>query len=285
LPESTSSSSTADSIGQAIAICTANLRRHDSDRYFSSLFAGAEGHRALVSLYAFNLEIARIREVVSEPMLGQIRLQWWRDAIGEIYDGSPRKHPAVTALHHIVKRRKPARARLEAMIDGREFDMAEEPPGSLGDLAHYARQTSGELTCLALEILGVRDDASMAVAYDAGIAWALTGLLRAVPFHAAGGRSYLPGISGQRLQENPRSESVRAEIERVAAAASDSDNAFRRNLSGLPRKGRAAVLHNVLARPDLRRIGKAGYDVAGIKPLTPAGRQLRIAWASLTGRM
>lgn len=281
--ESISSPNASDRLDEAIAYCADQVKQYDRDRYFTSLFAGGERHRALVTLYAFNLEIARTRETVSEPMLGQIRLQWWRDAIGEIYAGSRRNHPVVFALSTLIERHEPSRARFEAMIDGREFDLQEQPPGTLDDLNAYVRSTSGELTCLALELLGARDDASMEIGYDAGISWALTGLLKAIPFHAAGGRSYLPGISGQMMQQNPNAETVKLTSGRIVAAALDADADFRRKGHNLPKKVRAAVLHNVLARPELRRFEKAGFDPFSFKPLTPAGRRLRVFWSSLSG--
>jgi len=285
LVESISSPSASGGLDEAIGYCADQVKQYDRDRYFTSLFAGGAGHRALVPLYAFNLEIARIRETVSEPMLGQIRLQWWRDAIGEIYAGTPRNHPVAVALCAVTRRYDPTRARFEAMIDGREADLEDHPPATLGRLMGYVRATSGELTCLALELLGARDEASMRTGYDAGIAWALTGLLRSIPFHAANGRSYLPGVSGQMMQQNPKSEPVRLVTEQIAAAAYDADTAFRRNAGNLPKNVRPAVLHNVLARPELRRIEKAGFDPFSSRPLTPAGRRSRVVWSSMTGRM
>ena len=258
------------------------MRRYDPDRYFTSLFAGGSGHRALVTLYAFNLEIARIRETVSEPMLGQIRLQWWRDTIGEIYAGTPRNHPVAVALCGVIERHDPGRPRFEAMINGREADLEDHPPGTLDDLKSYARATAGELTCLALELLGARDETAMEIGYDAGKVWALTGLLKAVPYHATQGRSYLPGVSGQMMQQNPISNSVRLMTEQIAAAAMDGDVNFRRNGRKLPKKFRAAVLHNVLVRPELRRLEKARFDPFNYKPLTPASRRLRVTWSSMT---
>jgi len=258
------------------------MRRYDPDRYFTSLFAGGAGHRALVTLYAFNLEIARIRETVSEPMLGQIRLQWWRDTIGEIYAGTPRNHPVAVALCAVIERHEPGRPRFEAMINGREADLEDHPPGTLDDLKSYARATAGELTCLALELLGARDEPAMEIGYDAGKVWALTGLLKAVPYHATQGRSYLPGVSGQMMQQNPISNSVRLMTKQIAAAAMDGDVNFRRNSRKLPKKFRAAVLHNVLARPELRRLEKARFDPFNYKPITPASRRLRVTWSSMT---
>ena len=282
--ESISSPSASNSVSEAIAICATNLRRYDPDRYFTSLLAGGAGYHALVPLYAFNLEIARVRETVSEPMLGQIRLQWWRDAIGEIYAGTPRNHPVVTALTSVIEQYEPTRVRFEAMIDGREIDLEEEPPSTLKDLTNYAWATSGELSCLALEILGSRDKEPLKVGYDAGVAWALTGLMKAVPFNANQGRSFLPGVAGQMILQSPKAETVRLVVEQVATAALSADACFRENVHTLPTTARAAILHNVLVLPELQLLKKAAFDPFSSKQLSPAGRRLRMVWSSVTGR-
>jgi phytoene synthase len=66
----------------AFAHCEALLRAADKDRFLTTLFAPAEHRNALIALYAFNVEIARVREVVREALAGEIRLQWWSDIFG-----------------------------------------------------------------------------------------------------------------------------------------------------------------------------------------------------------
>src|SRR3546814_16622414 len=75
-----------------LSYCASQLRRYDPDRFLTALFAPPERRESLFAIYAFNLEIAKTREVISEPMLGQIRLQWWRDSITQIYLGQPPHH-------------------------------------------------------------------------------------------------------------------------------------------------------------------------------------------------
>jgi len=80
------------------------LRRHDRDRYLSALFVPADRRGAAIALYVFNHEIAKTREVVTEPLLGQIRLQWWREAIGEAYAGGAiRPHEVMTPLAGAIR--------------------------------------------------------------------------------------------------------------------------------------------------------------------------------------
>ena len=91
-------------MAEAISDCAALVRRVDYDRYLTALFAPPPARERLFALYAFNHEIAKVRETVSEPMIGQIRLQWWREAIGGIHAGTPRKHMVVAACRHGSRR-------------------------------------------------------------------------------------------------------------------------------------------------------------------------------------
>src|SRR5579862_1420843 len=95
-----------------------DLQRNDRDRFQTALFAPGERRDALFALYAFNFEVARIREVTREPMIGRIRLQWWRDAIAEIYAGAtPRRHDIAEALAGSIRDHRLSRARFDALLD------------------------------------------------------------------------------------------------------------------------------------------------------------------------
>src|SRR5207302_7126999 len=97
------------------------VRRHDRDRYQTALFAPAERREALFALYAFNYEIARVREIVTQPMLGQIRLQWWREVLDAAYAGTtPRRHPVVLPLSEAIRDCDLARQAFDRLIDTRE---------------------------------------------------------------------------------------------------------------------------------------------------------------------
>src|ERR1700732_3880785 len=107
------------------------VRRHDRDRFQTVLFAPAARREALFALYAFNYEIARVRESVTEPMLGQIRLQWWREAIAAAFESGPvRNHIVVEPLTAIIRELALTREHFERLIDARELDLADDPPAS-----------------------------------------------------------------------------------------------------------------------------------------------------------
>lgn len=271
--------------------CAALVRRHDRDRYLAALVAPREGRAALLALYAFNLEIARVREAVSEPILGRMRLQWWRETLNAIADGGPVRHHAVAlALADAIRRHGLDCAAFERMIAGREFDLEDRQPATIEELIAYADATSGALSELALAALGGHAVDARRAARDAGIAWALAGLLRAIPFHAAQRRVYLPrsavgedatlrSLFGGRSDETL----VRA-VEALAREARHHLAAARRRRDAVPRSARAALLPAALVERDLAALERAGFDVFAARPGPPLVRQTRMIWAALRGR-
>ena len=173
--------------------CADLVKQFDPDRYLSTLFAPSEKRAGLFALYAFNLEIARIRESVSEPPLGEIRLQFWRDALGAIYGGQTHEHPVADALAEVVRNSDIPQQALLNLIEARTFDLYDDPMPSVNDLEGYLGETSSILIMLAGRILaGDATTAASDAAGHAGVAYGLTGLLRSVPVHRARGQCYLP---------------------------------------------------------------------------------------------
>ena len=164
----------------AADFCGVRVRRFDYDRYLAALFAPDSHRPALMALYAFNIEIAKIRETVSEPTLGRIRLQWWRETLDGLFDARPRHHAVAVALAEAISRFGLTRRHFEHLVEGRARDFEDAPPEDLAALESYADATSGALTRLALEVLGagmVDPAVFEAVSYDpekwSGFAWGL----------------------------------------------------------------------------------------------------------------
>lgn len=153
------------------------LKTADPDRCRAAMMADVEGRDRLLCLYAFHHELAKVPELVSEPMLGDIRYQWWRDVLTEIYEGKPvRKHEVSTPLATVFKEADMPRFWAERLIDGRVRDLDPTPFKDLDAARDYCRQTSGVLMQMAVKCLGVDPNAGV---LKAGEAWGLTGLARA----------------------------------------------------------------------------------------------------------
>lgn len=179
------------------------LRQYDRDRFLTTLFAPAERREALFALYAFNHEIAKTREVVTETTMGLIRLTWWREAIEEIYAGKPpRAHEVVEPLAQAIRDYNLPQDKFEKLIYAREFDVEDAVPSDMAGLKNYADYTMTPLLELSHIILSGQAHSQNAVAAAQVIV--LTGLLRAVPFHARQGRCYLPETLLAKIQISPK---------------------------------------------------------------------------------
>jgi phytoene synthase len=284
------------------------VRRLDTDRFLCTLFAARSRREALFALYAFNLEVARIRELVSEPLLGAMRLQWWRDTIEGIYSGSPEIKEAaagsevVAGLTDAVQRFGLTRGHFERLLAARAFDLGDGRLPDLDALLAYAEGTSATLTALALETLwpqepgahgrGKLPEAALAAGRDVGIAWALTGLLRAVGFHARSRRLYLPqslldeaGVRASDVFGLHQTAGLAKAAEAVADRARAHLAAARQMRRQVPRAAHPALLPAVLADAYLGRLGRVRYDVFDPKlDIAKPIRQLRLVMAAARGR-
>lgn len=269
------------------------VRRHDRDRYLTALFAPPDRRAALMALYAFNHEVAKTRESVSEPLLGRVRLQWWRESLDAIYGGGPaRQHEVVEPLAEAVRAFGLSRAHFERLIDARELDLVAQAPASLATLEAYCEGTSARLVWLALEALGVRDPAASDAGREVGIGYALTGLVRAIPFHARQRRHMIPedlakevGLDLRELFELRPSPALTRAAERLAGAARDHLAASRANRTAVPRAALPALLPARLAETYLDALARAGFDPFDRGLALPPQRQsLRLAWAAVRGR-
>lgn len=261
----------------SLSYCGDQVKRFDYDRFICILFAPPDEREALFAVHAFNAEVARIPEVVSQPTLGQMRLQWWSEALDGIYGGRPPKHQVATSLAAAVARFGLTRQHFERLLDGRGFDLEEGAPADTAALLDYAEATSASLSLLSLEILGDAGPQAQTAARDVGIAWALTGLIRAVPFHARARRTYLPaslnreaGLDVFALFERGSVPGLAAVVRTLAATAQTHLEAARSAAGEIPNRAVPALLPATMAAHYLGRLRRANYDPFAM-PVRKAG--------------
>jgi phytoene synthase len=173
--------------------CLATLRETDRDRYLACLLSPEEKRGALAALYAFNAELARVRDVVREPLPGEIRLQWWRDLLEGQAAGDTGGNPVAAALIEAVDTYHLPRKTLIDMIDARIFDLYDDPIADRNALEGYAGETASALIQLASLVLSPEDAArATEQAGHAGVAQAIAGLLLLLPIHRRRGQLYIP---------------------------------------------------------------------------------------------
>ncbi|PDS37856.1 phytoene/squalene synthase family protein [Rhizobium anhuiense] len=174
-------------------ICLAMLRDSDRDRYLACLLSPEEKRGALAALYAFNAELARVRDLVHEPLPGEVRLQYWHDLLEGSAHGSTAANPVASALLAAIETHRLPRKTLIDMIEARTFDLYDDPMETRFSLEGYAGETASALIQLASLVLSPEEAARSAdAAGHAGVAQAVAGLLLLLPLHRRRGQVYIP---------------------------------------------------------------------------------------------
>ena len=223
------------------------VRKHDPDRFLTALFAPPAKRDTLLLLYAFNHELARAREVVSEPMLALIRLQWWR----EVVEGERKRHEVATPLFDALEAGHLARGDLLRMIEAREQESEPSMPDHVA-FVRYLDGTAGMLAVAAARWLGAREPEQ---ALPFGRAYGMAGQLRSVTALASRRRCQLPedmlaahGLCIHDVIAEPATDRLRPVVTELAAEGIGWLGSTRPQHAQI-----AAVLPAVLARRDLRR--------------------------------
>jgi len=266
-------------------------RAGDPDRAVAALFAPPEARADLFALYAFNAELARIADQVTEPGLGAIRLQWWREAIEHAASGEAVGHPVADAFGDVLARRALSRERIAGLIDARTFDVGETVMPDARTLDAYLFDTTGGLFALAGEIVGAEGEKRDLVAEASGLAYGLVRVMRSVPVLAAKGRTYLAadalarhGTSPQAIFAGVTSEGLKVLLAEMRERARGALREARFHLfgegmtgTGLDEAGRTAFLPLSLVEPYLAALAKVRdplHEIVRINPLTRLWRMI-----------
>ncbi len=180
----------------AFAYCAELVRQADRDRFLAALFAPAEARDALLALYAFNIEITRVRDVAREPLAGEIRLQWWSEVVAGERGEEAGANPVAAALLLAMARHGLSADALGDLIEAHRFDLYDDPMASVADLESYAVRTFSALIALAARILGADASAGRRARrrrlwHHRGIA-IVSAARRATPALRSGGATHAP---------------------------------------------------------------------------------------------
>jgi len=258
------------------------VRVADRDRYLADLFVPQPKRRHLLALHAFNAEIGRTRESVTEPGIGEIRLQFWRDALR----GDGAGHPVGQALVETIATFSLPFQAFDRLIEARRFDLYDDPMPNLNDLEGYAGETSSSLIQMAAIILaGGRDPGTAEIAGHGGVAYALTGLMQALPIHASRGQTYLPAdflathrVDRAEMLVGRTSPELLAALAELRSVARSHLAAARRLAEGIDRGLFAAVLPLALIEPQLRAMDRPGFEPFGKRAGPSQMRRQWILW-------
>ena len=270
--------------------CRNLVRGQDKDRFLAGLFAPEDKRGHLMALYAFDVEVSRISFLVSEPALGEIRLQWWADSIEALYDGAAGDHPVVRALGRAVETAGLPKQPILDLIEARRFDLYADPMPTLGSFEGYAGETTSSLIQMAAVILA-GSDASRAVdaSGHGGVAQAIVRVLRLARADRARGKVAIPeeillshGLKVGDYLDGRWSDAMRLAFARMRHAARSHLEKARSFDPQVPLDALPAFMPLALTELYLGRMERPGFNAftmsAEVSQIRRQWRLLRASW-------
>lgn len=256
----------SDDAQTGAAYCANLVRGGDFDRYAATLFVPPPLRRSLLALYAFNLEIARVREQISQPLAGEIRLQWWSDLLAGTAHGEVTANPVAAELLDAIEWHALPRELFERMIEAHRFDLYDEPMQTEAELEGFVLDTASVLFGLAARVLGDAQP-NDEVVRRAGLAFGLARIVEAVPRHASHGQIYLPvdrlaqaDVAPEDLLSGKSSPQLQGLLQDFARQARDHLQLALGGLLVSDTPARKAFLPLALLDRRLKRMSSASYQ-------------------------
>jgi len=263
------------------AFCADLVRSHDFPRYVATLFVPAAERRALLALYAFNVEIVRVRDQVSQPLPGEIRLQWWTDMLSGQVHGSAEGNPVAAELLRAIRDYDLPVEPLSLLADEHQFDLYNDPMPTMAALEGYLAATSSALFGLAAQVLGPSSEAVEHLARHAGLAQGFVEVIANLPRDAAHRQLFLPqqvlAVHNCNMEDvfaGKETPSLRAALDQFVGEARQHLTTALSLLADVPASVRPAFLPLSKVRADLKRLSQSGGN-----PFTPQPTsRLRTLW-------
>ncbi len=263
------------------------LKASDPDRYFSTLVVPRQHRAGVQALHAFNADVAAIAARVREPAAGEVRLQWWQDALRGEGHGDVRANPVAAALLDAIARYRLPIAPLQRLLEARRFDLYQDPMPDLPTFEGYAGETNSVLYQLAAMILaGGAEVAAADAAGHLGVAHALTGHLRAFGYHASRGRIFLPwsvlaanGVREAEVFSGTVSEGLLAAMQQLRETAGDHLERAAQAINALPAEARPAFAQLAVLRLELAALERSNESPFSTGPGVADWRRIAaLAW-------
>jgi phytoene synthase len=264
------------------------LRDADRDRYFATLLLKEPERAAIQALYAFSADVASIRDRAREPTAGEIRLQWWADALKGTGHGNVRQNPLAAALFDAIEKYDLPSGPLLRLVAARRFDLYQDPMPDVVSFEGYAGETVSVLYQLAAMVLnGGTEVETGDAAGHLGVAHALAGHLRAFGFNASQGRIFLPmnifaanGVSDGEILAGQQSEGLFAALGQISDLAVEHLDKAQRAIAALPRQLRPAFASAALLGPELRQTARSRTPFAATAASADWRKILAMWWWS-----
>jgi phytoene synthase len=269
---------------QAFQYCQQRVREADKDRFLASLFAPQECRGPLFALYAFDLEVARVRDRITSPLPGEVRLQYWHDLLGGTLHGDAAANPVAAALLDTIRRYSLSPSALRELIEARRFDLYDTPMASVAALERYCLATSATVIRLAATIVTGGAPHADALFRHAGLAAGFTAVLCGLPLHAMRGQCYLPGdvldrhgVAVSQVLARQANKGLRSALAELRASVRRQLAALRAELTTAPASLLPAVLSLSPVPVLLARMEREDYDPFQ-PPIIPQWRRQWTLW-------
>lgn len=264
-----------------VTFCADLVRSHDFPRYAATLFAPAAERRALLSLYAFNVEIVRVRDQVSQPLPGEIRFQWWTDLFSGLVHGSAEGNPVAAELLRAIRDFDLPVEPLSRLVDEHQFDLYNDPMPTMTALEGYLAATCSALFALAARIMGEASEASEHLARHAGLAQGIAQVIANLPRDSAHRQLFLPqqfltshGCGIEDVFAGKQTPNLNAVLDQLMGEARQHLATASSLLAQVPPSARAAFLPVSQVRTDLDRLSRPGRNPFAPQPVS----RLRTLW-------
>ncbi|XP_064466482.1 NADH dehydrogenase (ubiquinone) complex I, assembly factor 6-like [Ornithodoros turicata] len=246
--------------------CMDILKKYDYENFLCCLLLPKDIRRSAISIRAFNVELSQIRDLVSKPEIGRMRIQFWRDALENIYNESPPQQPVAMELALAVQSKRLSKHWLNRMIDSREDLITDRPHTTLQNAEDYAERSISSTLYLILQASGIQDVQCDHVASHVGRLQGLTNLIRGVPFNASRGRVYLPieTMAKHKVSQEAVAQGkgdVKEVIYEIASAAHQHLETARSLQHKVPLSLRTVFLPAVSSDKYLQRLRLADFNV------------------------
>jgi phytoene synthase len=281
----------ADDGRSSADFCADLVRAHDFVRYASTLFLPADQRRALLALYAFNVEISRVREQISQPLPGEIRLQWWTDMLAGAGHGGVEGNPVAAELLLAIRDWHLPVESLSRLIEEHQFDLYNDPMPTMAALEGYISGTSSALFSLGTRVAGSQSDETEHLARHAGLAQGITQVLLALPLDASRRQLFVPlqllESNGSDLEEafaGKQTPKLRAALEQLIGEAQAHLKTALALLATAPPQARPLFLPLALVGRSLQHLSRADNDPF-VPQVTSRLRTLWTLWRASRSRL
>ncbi|CAL4060580.1 unnamed protein product, partial [Meganyctiphanes norvegica] len=248
--------------------CLDSIRKYDYENFLATLLLPKGCRQSAIAVRAFNIEVAQIQDLTSEPLMAKMRIQFWRDTLDQIFAGKPPKQPIASELCRAIEKHKLSKRWLRNIINSREQQVDIKQYTNMAAVEEYSEKSNASLYYLLLQCLGIENIHSDHAASHIGKAEGIVKLLRGIPHHGVRRKVYIPrdlmlvhNVSQEDIFRGKREQKVKDLIYEIASLAHHHLEHARGFISDVPKESRVALLPGICTGAYLKALQMADFDI------------------------